>query len=108
MPNLFRYPPCHVLNGVEVAERWTPEQIRGDGVVGALNPSTNAPPRRGPGPSWETLLTEGARRHCNLSNWTPASAGVVAVSERYPRLHVLPRRREPSLGPRLREDTSWQ
>jgi hypothetical protein len=35
------------------------------------------PPRRRPGSSWGTLLTRAALPYCHLSNWAPASAGVV-------------------------------
>jgi len=42
----------------------------------ALPRRTSTPPRRRPGPRWETVLTTVARRYCVLSNWAPAFAGV--------------------------------
>ncbi len=42
----------------------------------ALPRQTSTPPRRRPGPKWETVLTTVARRYCVLSNWAPAFAGV--------------------------------
>ncbi len=34
-------------------------------------------PGERPGPGWRTSLAEVALRYCHLSNWDPASAGVV-------------------------------
>ena len=42
---------------------------------------TDAPPRRRPGSSLETLLMEAALRNCDLSNWTPAFAGEVSCQK---------------------------
>ena len=57
---------------------------RSSRTCSALSPTTKAPPRRRPGPSWETLLTTDARCHANLSTWTPASAGEVHLPDSCP------------------------
>jgi hypothetical protein len=33
MPGSFRHPPFRALDSREFAARWTPEQVRGDGIV---------------------------------------------------------------------------
>jgi len=35
MPGSFRHPPFRTPDGIELAERWSPEPVRGDGVDGA-------------------------------------------------------------------------
>jgi hypothetical protein len=59
----------------EGASTWLSTNGDEDGV---LRMNRHLPPRRRPGPSWGTVLTAGARRYCDLSNWAPAFAGVEA------------------------------
>ncbi len=42
------------------------------------------PPRRRPGPNWETSLTTDALSYFDLTNWAPASAGVVTFGKLSP------------------------
>ncbi len=61
-----------------------PAPRRSSRTCPASYPTTKAPPRRRPGPSWEPLLTTDALRHANLSPWTPASAGEVHLPDSCP------------------------
>ncbi len=62
-------------------------------------------PGEGRGPIGKVAVTERRPRLATLPNWAPASAGVGHMEGVAPFV-VLPRRREPRLGPRLRGETS--
>jgi hypothetical protein len=50
-----------------------------------LPPPPNHLPGAGRGPIGRTWLVKATLRHCDLSNWTPASAGEVRAAEpKYP------------------------
>ncbi len=53
MPGSFRHPPFRMIERREFAERWTPEQVRGDGgTEGAALCIRSLFSREGGSPDW--------------------------------------------------------